>query len=62
MDGPANEERRPYKLNDPRKPNREEVETHEMHHLPYRSWCEVCVRGRGRSRAHREGRQERGVP
>ena len=62
MDEPANEERRPYKLNDPRKPNREEVETHEMHHLPYRSWCEVCVRGRGKSRAHKEGRQDRGVP
>ena len=49
MDEPANEERRPYKLNDPRMPNREEVETHEMHHLPYKSLCEVCVWGRGKS-------------
>ena len=43
-EGAANELRKPYKLNDPQKPSREEVETHEMHHLPHRSCCEVCAR------------------
>ena len=31
-------------------PSREEVLTHEMSHLPSRSWCSRCVRGKGRER------------
>ena len=27
---------------------------HELTHLPFRSWCEACVRGRGRTRPHRQ--------
>ena len=26
---------------------------HELTHIPYRSWCVHCVRGAGRSDAHR---------
>ena len=25
---------------------------HEIHHMPYRSWCEYCVRGRGKESPH----------
>ena len=37
------------KLVGPLLPNRREVDKHWMRgHLPYRNWCEVCVRSRGR--------------
>ena len=35
------------KMVNPRLPSREEVEIHEMTHLPYRNWCPHCVKGRG---------------
>jgi len=40
------------KLVDPKLPSREEVETHEMTHLPYRNWCRHCVMGRGVEAPH----------
>eukprot|EP00973_Karenia_brevis_P043295 6000319-Karenia_brevis.AAC.1 len=36
----------------PEQPTRDEVEQHNSHHEPYRSWCPACVAGRGRSFAH----------
>ena len=36
------------KVLDPRQPTDEERRTHNLTHLPYRSWCERCVKGRGR--------------
>ena len=38
----------------PREPTAAEREEHELTHLPYRAWCRHCVRGRGKSEAHRE--------
>ena len=32
--------------------SKREREEHELTHLPYRNWCEHCVRGRGRNMAH----------
>ena len=40
-------------LPQPRLPSRREVQEHELTHIPYRSWCVHCVRGAGRSDAHR---------
>ncbi|CAK0857324.1 unnamed protein product [Prorocentrum cordatum] len=34
-------------------PTKEEIEQHNIGHIPYRSWCRHCVMGRGRSAAHR---------
>ena len=34
------------------KPSREEVEDHERTHLPFRNWCEHCVRGRAKNDPH----------
>ena len=34
---------------------RREREEHELTHLPYRSWCPHCVRGRGRNCPHHQG-------
>lgn len=36
----------------PSKPSFEEVEAHNVTHLPYRSWCPVCVASRGREDPH----------
>ena len=51
------------KLIDPKLPSREEVESHEMTHLPFRNWCRHCVKGRGVEAPHRSvDRDERGIP
>ena len=42
------EERKVVKVLDPRQPTDEERRTHNLTHLPYHSWCEHCVKGRGR--------------
>jgi hypothetical protein len=48
---------------DPAAPTRQEVEQHEATHLPYRSWCPVCIAGR-RENAPRKSlsEEERSVP
>ena len=38
----------------PKEPTRAEVEAHRLTHLPYRSWCRHCVRGRGITEACRK--------
>ena len=37
---------------DPGEPNRREREAHEVTHVPCRSWCIACVRGRGVAMTH----------
>ena len=34
-------------------PTGEMVEAHNVSHIPFRNWCPACVRGRGKSVAHR---------
>ena len=36
----------------PTKPSARDVEAHMTTHLPYRSWCPHCVRGRARGKSH----------
>ena len=38
---------------DPGSPSPQEVEDHRKDHMPYRSWCEHCVKGRGTGMQHR---------
>ena len=47
---------------DPRIPTEEERREHEMTHLPFRSWCRHCVRGRGKEEPCRKVEGERGLP
>ena len=42
----------PRGMKGPQKFNRQEREEHELTHIPYRSWCDVCVRARGRKGPH----------
>ena len=37
----------------PARVTKQEREEHERTHMPYRAWCEFCVRGRGKKMAHR---------
>jgi hypothetical protein len=55
------------KLHDPLLPTEKEVQEHYVSgHMPYRSWCHHCVRGRGRERDHAKKKkkedEERGLP
>ena len=45
--------RRTIKRQDPKEPSKEEREEHEKTHIPFRSWCRHCVRGRGKEEACR---------
>ena len=38
----------------PRGPTKKERQDHETTHLPFRSWCRHCVRGRGRNNPHKK--------
>ena len=38
---------------DPGRPSQAEIDEHCIDHLPYRSWCDCCVRGRGTGEQHR---------
>ena len=33
-------------------PSRADIDRHWLDHLPFRSWCNICVNGRGRERPH----------
>jgi hypothetical protein len=61
-DDEPEEARRPRRMADPTKPSAREVEEHRLTHLPYRSWCWACVRGRGKNAAHTKLKEEKSVP
>ena len=44
----------------PDEPTQKEREEHEATHIPYRSWCRHCVRGRAVNRPHRREQAEKG--
>jgi hypothetical protein len=37
----------------PCRPSQEEVDKHNETHIPFRSWCEICVKARGVEAAHK---------
>ena len=54
--------RGPKYIRDIRLPSLEEFQKHMMTHLPYRSWCEYCVKGRGKEAPHRTQSTESDLP
>ena len=51
---PCNEEGEKVKaFRAPRKPSQKEVDDHELSHVPYRDWCEPCIRGQAKDAHHR---------
>ena len=51
-------QRKTAKLQDPLAPTAAERAEHELTHIPYRSWCSCCVRGRGEQADHRASKSE----
>ena len=47
----------PKKMQNPILPGKAEREMHELTHVPFRSWCEHCVRGRGEGVRHEAGKE-----
>ena len=55
-------ERKTKKMVNPLLPSAREVDEHNISHLPFRSWCPHCIKGRGREADHRrQPHTERGV-
>ena len=52
----------PKALPSPKLPSRAEVEHHNLTHIPYRSWCPICVAARRKKNAHRSGQEEVAQP
>ena len=52
------------KLADPKLPSGDEVERHRVAgHIPYRNWCPICVKSKGKDMDHMRGEgNDRGVP
>ena len=48
----SEEAKTPEVLRDPGAPTQKEIEEHNVTHLPFRSWCQHCVRGRGSNTPH----------
>ena len=48
----------------PRQPTRDEVSRHNITHLPYRSWCPICVASRRPNSSHRTSKNStsRSIP
>ena len=58
IEGISRETRKTVRMLDPKLPSREEVEEHNLTHLPYRNWCRHCVRGRGKEMPHKKAEDD----
>ena len=57
---PPKEAHEPVALRNPIKPSAEDIAKHNITHLPYRDWCDVCARAVGREDPHyRRSRRRR---
>ena len=45
------------KFPDPKMPSPEEIATHRIDHLPYRSWCKWCIMGRALGEQHQSSEE-----
>ena len=52
LSGEAAESQTPIPMQLPVKPSLEEQFKHEATHLPFRSWCDVCVESRAKESPH----------
>ena len=42
------------KVIDPKLPTQKEIDDHNLTHLPYRNWCSICVKAKGKDMGHCE--------
>ena len=52
FDSDDEEARKPRVSRDPGAPTEEQIEDHNVIHLPFRSWCPACVSGKAKDRMH----------
>ena len=52
-DIPEMSAQRPKGLYVPKQPTADEIREHELTHLPFRSWCEICVRSKSKQNQSR---------
>ena len=45
-------------LTAPQRVSKQEREERELTHTPFRAWCPLCVRGRGKNQAHEKGKHK----
>ena len=45
----------------PQMPCQQEVDAHELTHLPFRNWCRHCMKGRGKEMPHRKGAADKAL-
>ena len=57
-DGLDREARKAAAYRDPGAPSKQEVDEHDLTHMPFRSWCKYCVRGRAKELPHGRGESE----
>eukprot|EP00971_Amphidinium_carterae_P333899 6468896-Amphidinium_carterae.1 len=44
----------PRQLRQPHQPTALEVQEHRVTHIPYKSWCPICVKAKGQPTHHRK--------
>eukprot|EP00971_Amphidinium_carterae_P022699 447707-Amphidinium_carterae.1 len=44
----------PRQLRQPHQPTALEVQEHRVTHMPYRSWCPICVKAKGQPTHHKK--------
>ena len=52
--------RGPRHVRDVNLPSKAEVERHNLTHLPFRSWCPFCVKGKGKEAPHHRTKEGAG--
>ena len=50
--GEQEEARKPMIRRAPREPTKQEIDDHDATHLPFRSWCPMCVAGKAKHWPH----------
>ena len=48
-------------IRNPLNPTKAERERHNINHCPYRSWCDICVSGRGKEDPHYRNNKHKGM-
>ena len=63
-DGEVYESTHPRMLSAPSPPSKQEAQEHALTHLPFRSWCPFCVKGKSKASPHLVGHDcaEKTVP
>ena len=60
-DGPQHTAKRATGVPQPKQPTAQERAEHELTHLPYRTWCDISVRTKGKANSHPQQESKQSV-